>query len=117
MLTPQDSGIVSRIRLQDIKSTDTESYALRIHGYFDIEHEGNYTFYAASNDGSQVLVDNYRVVDNDGSHGLQERSGNLYLEAGKHLLNVFYFQRGGAQDLHIYFKGPELEKQEIMPIE
>ncbi len=114
-LTPLDSGYVSQIRLKEIKFTDRESYALLFYGYIKIEREGKYTFYTASNDGSLLLVNNIKVVDNSGNHALQEKSGNIYLKPGVHFLEIRYFQMGGGQELRVSYEGPGLKKQEIQP--
>ena len=78
-------------------------------------YEGNYTFYAASNDGSLLLVNNIKVVDNSGNHALQEKSGDIYLKQGVHFLEIRYFQMGGGQELRVSYEGPGLKKQEIQP--
>jgi hypothetical protein len=112
-LTPMDSGFVSQIRLEKISLTKNESYALLFHGFIKIEQEGIYTFYTASNDGSQLSVNSYKVVDNDGAHGLKEKSGKIYLNKGIHLIEVRYFQMGGGQGLCVSYEGPGINKQEI----
>ena len=84
------------------------------YGSIKIEQEGNYTFYTASNDGSLLTVNNIKVVDNDGPHGLQERSGSIYLKEGVHSLEVCYFQMGGGQELEVSWQGPGFEKIEMI---
>jgi hypothetical protein len=112
-LTPVDSGYVSQIRLEEIEFTDQECYALLFHGFMKIEQEGRYIFYTASNDGSQLSINSYQVVDNDGAHGLQEKSGEIYLKQGVHLIEVRYFQMGGGQALRVSYARPGINKQEI----
>jgi hypothetical protein len=112
-LTPIDSGYVSQIRLDEIENTNRENYALLFYGSIKIEQEGNYTFYTASNDGSLLVVNNTKVVDNNGPHGLQERSGSIYLKKGMQHLEVSYFQMGGGQELKLFWKGPGFEKREM----
>ena len=116
-ITPLDSGYVSKIRLEDIKFTDKENYALLIQGFFEIKQAGGYIFYSASNDGSLLSIDNIKVVDNNGSHGLLEKSGSIYLSQGVHFLEVHYFQRGGGQGLNISYEGPNFRRQEIQPLQ
>jgi len=55
------------------------------------------------------------VVDNNGSHGDLEKSGDKALAAGLHKFRLHYFQNGSGQTLQIYMKGPGMEKQIITP--
>jgi hypothetical protein len=53
------------------------------------------------------------VVNNDGLHGVQERSGYRYLLAGKHSITVTYFQKDGLRDLLVSYSGPGISKKQI----
>ncbi len=68
-----------------------DDFAFRFRGYLLIESAGDYTFYTSSDDGSQLFFDQALVVDNDGRHGNQERSGNVNLAAGYHEIVVTMF--------------------------
>ena len=47
------------------------------------------------------------VVDNDGLHGTEERSGTKQLAAGSHGLLLEYFENGGGASLTMRYKGPD----------
>ncbi len=72
-----------------------------------------YTFYAAPDDGSAILIDNKLVVSNDGQHAEVENSGNVMLNSGYHKIDVLFFQAGGGMGLEVSIQGPHLEKQII----
>ena len=110
-LTPKRVGVVNMFKLDNLEHRDL-NFGLVMHGYLDIKEEGDYTFFAATNDGSKLLVDNVEVINNDGEHGTIEKSGKVYLEKGKHLVELRYFQSGGGKDIKISWKGPGFEKQE-----
>ncbi|NNM01302.1 MAG: DUF1800 family protein, partial [Gammaproteobacteria bacterium] len=75
---------------------------------------GLYTFYTASDDGSQLFLGGTLVVDNDGIHGFQERaSAPVFLEAGYHLVVVTFFELQGGQELEVSWSGPGFAQQEI----
>ena len=78
-----------------------------------IENEADYAFFASSDDGSKLSVENVEVVDNDGAQGTIEKSGKVYLEKGKHLIELRYFQTGGVKSLKVSWEGPGFEKREI----
>lgn len=90
-----------------------DQFALILEGYITVPEDGIYTFYTSSDDGSVLHVGNQIVVDNDGLHGAQERSGEVALEAGTHGFLIRYFEAGGGESLKAYISGPYMEKMEI----
>jgi hypothetical protein len=75
-----------------------------------IRAEGDYTFYTTSDDASRLWIDGQLVVDNDGQHAAQERSGSVTLAAGVHTIEVGYTQLGGNRVLEVSWEGPNLAK-------
>jgi len=110
-LDPADSGTAELIEM-DV--TDRGSnFGLVFNGYLNVPAAGEYTFYTNSDDGSALSIDGKRVVDNDGAHGMQERSGTVTLSEGPHLIRVEYFQGGGGKGLEVHWSGPGIDKQPI----
>lgn len=110
-LTPAASGQTETHELKPKARND--NFALVFEGYVEAPRNGVYTFCTESDDGSRLSVGGAVVVDNDGSHGKQERSGAVALGAGKHAIKVEYFQRGGDSVLEVAWEGPELPRQPI----
>ncbi|MCK4960741.1 MAG: hypothetical protein KAT00_15115, partial [Planctomycetes bacterium] len=73
MLTPIYEGVAS-IPTASIRNIN-DYYGLRFSGYISIDTAGVYTFYTSSDDGSKLYINGALVVNNDGRHGTQERSG------------------------------------------
>lgn len=65
-------------------------------GYIDIPEDGIYTFYTYSDDGSILEIDGVTVIDNDGGHPREEKTGQAALEAGLHRLSIRYFDSNGG---------------------
>ena len=82
-------------------------------GLVRVPQDGVYTFYTVSDDGSRLYIGDVLVVDNDGPHGQRERSGEIALQAGFHIIQVSYFQSAGESHLSVSYEGPGVEKQEI----
>jgi hypothetical protein len=82
-------------------------------GFITVPADGVYTFYTTSDDGSKLLIDNVEVVDNDGLHGSQERSGTIGLKAGKHAINGLFFEQGGGEVFTVSYEGAGVTKQQI----
>jgi len=113
-ILPVRSSIVATPDLGQLQ-TRQDNYALRFSGYVNIPATGIYTFYINSDDGSQLYLDDHKLVDNDGSHGDLEKSGDKALSAGLHRFTVNYFQDASGQTLQVYMKGPGMAKQIIPP--
>ncbi|SFW69337.1 PA14 domain-containing protein [Cellulophaga fucicola] len=100
--------------LQDLLDPgDSDFYAIRYNGYIRIDTEGTYTFYTNSDDGSRLFIDDTEVVNNDGDHGTQERSGTITLIPGEYKFKVLYFERRGLVTLDVRYKGPSITKQDV----
>jgi hypothetical protein len=103
-LKPEAEGSAASFGLDPAKATD--HYALLFTGYIRVPREGIYTFSTTSDDGSRLLLHNECVVDNDGCHGPQLRSGPVALKAGLHPLTVEYFEATGGEQLLVTWQGP-----------
>ena len=90
-----------------------DQFGLNFTGYVNVPSDGQYTFYTYSDDGSKLYIGTTQVVDNDGGHPEQERSGTIGLKAGKHAITIPYFEGGGGQTLAVSYSGPGVAKQVI----
>ena len=90
-------------------------YAVRFDGYLYISSTGVYNFSINSDDGSQLYLDDRKLIDNDGCHGNLEKSGAKALAAGLHRFRLNYFQHGSGQTLQAFIKEPGLPKKIIPP--
>lgn len=105
-------GVDSAIGLEGGK---TENYALAFNGFIRIEQDGVYTFSTTSDDGSTLSIAGAKVVDNDGLHAVQEKSGRVFLKRGFYPIRIGYFQAGSAQALSVAMEGPGITKGPIDP--
>ncbi|MCP5062661.1 MAG: DUF4981 domain-containing protein [Ignavibacteriae bacterium] len=111
-LTPVKTGFIDHFNLDKIV-TNKDHYALWLFTSINIVEDGEYIFYLGSNDGSQMAINNKLIIDNNGEHGYQVKSGKIKLNKGKHSLELKYFQSGGGQELKVFWKGPGFEKREM----
>jgi hypothetical protein len=73
-------------------------------GEMQVFEAGTYTFYARSDDGSKVYIDNTLVVDNDGLHGMEAwKQGTLELAAGWFSVAVRYFEQAFEQGIQVKY--------------
>ncbi len=112
-LKPKASGGASTI-IMDVSALKTrDAFALRFTGHIKIDRPGDYTFYIASDDGSRFYIDGNLLINNDGLHGMVEKSGRVSLTAGVHSIVATYFDNGGGDGLKASWSGPGFRKQEI----
>lgn len=109
-LSAKKTGTVSNFSLS--ARSKNEYYGFTFKGYIDIKTSGQYTFYTSSDDGSALYIDGRKVVDNDGLHAKQERSGSISLSQGYHAIQVAYFDKWGNGDvLEVRYSGPGISKK------
>jgi chitodextrinase len=93
-LTEKKKGVVNNF---SIAPRDREEFfQFKFESKLQITTAGAYTFYTTSDDGSVLYIDGTLVVNNDGAHSSQERSGNITLTAGLHDIRVQYYNNAGT---------------------
>ena len=100
-------------QINKVLDKNNASFALKFDGFIEIDSAGKYNFYTQSDDGSKLYVDGKDVVDNDGNHGVKEKSGSIELTKGRHPISVAYYNNGGGFWLDAFYKGPGVTKQII----
>ena len=93
-----------------------EWFDIRYTGAFYVAVPGQYRFRVVSDDGAILTIDGQRVVDNDGQHATQSRSGEITLEAGNHELVLEYFQGPRYHIALQVFVTPPGEKEQIFTV-
>ncbi len=107
--TAQVFGVTPALDLDE----DRDDFALRFEGYLRIAREGIYEFFTQSDDGSRLFIGDRVVVENDGLHAVEEKSGQIALGAGLHAVTVTFFERGVIESLEVLYRAKDLEKQPI----
>ena len=84
-----------------------EQYAIRLTGYLRVPNDALYEFALSSDDGSSLEIGGRIIVNNDGFHGDEERTGMIALRAGLHPITVRYFQATGGAALSLRYRRGE----------
>jgi len=92
-----------------------EHFGLQFTGFVQVPEDGIYRFTLRSDDGAALYVGDEAVINNDGLHGLVEKSGEIALAAGLHPTRVDYFNGPGDRHLGVWIEGPGLRKQGLGP--
>ncbi|XCF06936.1 alkaline phosphatase family protein [Tamlana crocina] len=116
-LQPVVTGYTTEFSHKEVIVDDiqTDQVAVVYESYLEIDKKGKYTFFVNSDDGSKLYVNNQLIADNDGDHGVLEKSGSINLEKGRHLIRVEFFNGGGGFHLDAKYEGEHTLKQ-IIPI-
>ncbi len=93
-----------------------DAFALVFDGLLNVPEDGEYTFDLVSDDGSNLVINDQLVVDNDGVHARQHRRGKTHLTKGPQRFRVSYFEHGGEETLALVWSGPGFEKQPLSVI-
>jgi alpha-L-fucosidase len=112
-LTPVRTGAVAAFELPP--RLRAEYFALRFRGRMHVPQTGIYTFATASDDGSRLYLGGELVVDNDGLHGRESKSGVVALAAGWHPIVATFFQRTGEVAFEVRCAAVGSEPQVIPP--
>lgn len=92
-----------------------EWFAIEFIAALDVPEDGAYIFRTHSDDGSRLYIDDKLVVDNDGTHAPQSKSGSAELKKGKRKIKVEWFQGPRTQiALQVFWKRPN-GAEEIIP--
>jgi hypothetical protein len=79
-------------------------------GVLRVPKDGKYTLTIESDDGSRVAIDGQQVIDNNGLHAMQEKTGEVDLKAGDHPIKVEFFENDGQLGLKLSWSAEGLEK-------
>ena len=113
-LTPVNKGFVPDFDLNKIKH-DSNNYGLVYNGFINIPADGKYTFYMASDDGSKLYINNQLLIDNDGLHGYDEKSNEIFLKKGLLPIRLEYFQENYGQGLSVEFSSDKFARTSLFP--
>lgn len=105
-LTPVKTGISKNFDLS-VRNRD-DQFGIVWQGYIKVPVAGTYKFETYSDDGSRLWLGTYNaaatpLVDNDGLHGVQYKSGTVTLQPGIYPISAAFFEQGGDQVMQVYW--------------
>ena len=109
---PATTQRVPRLSFDQL-GVEIEKVSLRYTAQLNIAQTGDYTFYLTSDDGSRLYLNGKEIIDNDGSHGMTEKTGQLRLKNGVNDIVVTYFDSGGGDGLTVDWSGPGFNRRPV----
>ena len=106
-LTPVSTGNTPNVDISVRTRNDNMGFLWE--GFINIPVTGSYTFETISDDGSKLYIGSYshtatELVNNDGLHAAQSRTGTITLTAGSHPIAMTFFQAGGGYSMQVYWQ-------------
>lgn len=92
-----------------------DDFLFRFTGYLKAPTDGVYSLSTTSDDGSVLRLGSTLVVDNDGIHNSQKRTGAIGLKAGFHPLTLDFFTTTGTESLGATWTVPGASEVAIPP--
>ena len=111
---PKRTGVIHD--LKKLPEHRGNEFGFRYMGFVEIPEDGTWSFFTRSDDGSRLYIDGKLVVNNDGTHPMVEKSGDLELTMGRHAIEVRMFEVGGGEGLEVRWASEECEvKKGVIP--
>jgi hypothetical protein len=107
-------GYIYEYSLIEFNLDKKDHFAVEFEANLEISKAGKYWFTLASDDGARLFVDGKMVADNDGSHSLKKKRGDIELNQGIHKVRVEYFDDSVAEYLELSYESDNLPVQ-IVP--
>ena len=89
-------------------------FYVRWTGKIHTPKDGNYAFTLESDDGSRLFIDGKQIIDHNGLHAMEEKSGDAELKAGDHTLKVEFFENDVDAGCKLFWQPPGATR-EIVP--
>lgn len=106
------AGVVNNFALDPMCA---EKCGMVWQGYINIDQTGGFEFSTTSDDGSMLYIDNQPIVNNGGDHGMEEKTGRVFLQRGWHYFKVVYYNAGGGVGLQVKYGPVGGELEDIQP--
>ncbi len=110
---PVSSGVCDSFAAAE--RTRDDHAALRFTGFIRAPSDGVYEFHLESDDGSRLRIGDDLIVDHDGIHGMNFKSGSVALRRGWHPIQLEWFNVGAGLGLNVEWSGPGLKRGPIDP--
>ena len=88
-------------------------FMIEYRGAFTVGKDGTYVFRLHSDDGSYLFIDGTMVIENDGKHKPESRSGSISLATGSHQLRLLYAQTTERMALQLFVRRPGTSVEEL----
>ena len=90
-------------------------FAARIVGQVEVPADGIWSFRMESDQSAALWIDGELVIDDAASHSYRSKTGIISLTAGKHDIEVWYWEGYSSAGLVLSWSGPTIASEEVIP--
>ncbi len=95
-----------------------DHFGLSLRGVISFPQAGEWELRLGSDDGAVLWIDGERLIDNDGGHAFQHRTGAVSAgDRGRREFRLDYFEWGGSAGLVLEWRGPGVASWTTVPPE
>ncbi|MAO20262.1 MAG: hypothetical protein CMJ35_14920 [Phycisphaerae bacterium] len=95
--------------------TPSDYFGLRVLGQIDVPASGEWRFGLGSDQSAMLFIDDEPVVVDASGHSYRWRHGTVQLSAGKHDIEVRFWEGYGDAGLHLSWSGPTVPAEILVP--
>jgi len=111
-LKPVRTGVIDTLTIPAARRPDF--FAFRYRGYLEVPADGVYSFRLISDDGAELRLGDQVLISHDGLHDARsEKQATIPLAAGKHRIEVRYFDGEANEVLLIRYGKPGADKNHL----
>ena len=110
-LTPTIQGTTSGFNLS--AAGKKNQFGIVFTGYWETKTEAKYKFRLGSDDGSRIVIDGNRKLNNDGIHAMKYKEKEHTIPAGIHEVRIEYFDKGGDVRLDVTVSGNGIQSMPL----
>jgi len=105
--TPNYSVIIPEVNLgNDSFGEYDDNFLLHVTGFITAPVAGSYEFELSSDDGSRLMIGDNLIVDHDGLHGKQAKTGRAEMVKGENRILIEMFENAADAALELRWKKP-----------
>ncbi len=112
-LTPVKEFVAQTIDCGPYQGGD--GFGLVFDGYLMVPKDDIYFFFLRSDDGSRLIIDGETLIDNDGLHAPETRSGEIALAKGLHKIRILFFENDGGEVISLHWQTDSMPKTPVPP--
>jgi len=93
-----------------------DAWNIEFSGVMELKSAGKYEFVLTSDDGSALYINDNEIINNDGLHGPVQKKATVDLPAGRHQVNLLYFNNNGGHALSATIKPAAGEVRDLASV-
>lgn len=100
-MKPEKSFVISSLAPPEHNGVPIEYVGRMYDGFLNVTADDVYSFALTSDDGSRLWIDGKLLIDNDGLHSAETKTGSAALGEGMHRIKIEWYNNSGSAALDV----------------